>query len=133
MIDKENEVITRVSDAVHALYPSAKIDGSYQPAPSKFPHVSIYQGNSYTPPQYRDSSVYSKYEAVMFEVEVCSNKQSTKKTECKKIMAVIVDTMSEMNFRLDSLAPIPNVADSTIYRLTARFTGTVSADGFYSS
>lgn len=132
MIDKENEVYTRVRERILAVFPKAEIDSSYQPTPSGFPHVSFYQSDSYVPRQYLDSGLYPQYENVTFEAQVYSNKASTKKTECKKIMSIICDAMAEMNMRRIILTPVPNLNDASIYRLTARFEGTVDEGGFYS-
>ena len=50
MIDKENEVFTRVYERVVAQFPAVAMDASYQTVPSGFPHVSLrcvrlYEGN----------------------------------------------------------------------------------------
>lgn len=131
MIDKENEVYTRVRERVLETFPDASVDGTYQPVPSGFPHVSIYQNDSYTPNEYLDSATYAKFEAVMFEVQVYSNKTGTKKQECKRLMDIIDTVMQEMNMRRSSLVPVPNLNDASIYRLTARYEGLIDADGFY--
>jgi len=131
MIDKENEVYTRVRERVLESYPNASVDGTYQPVPSGFPHISIYQSDAFTPREFLDSGTYAKLEAVLFEVQVYSNKTSTKKQECKKIMSIIDDVMQEMNMRRSSLVPVPNLNDASIYRLTARYEGVVDAGGFY--
>lgn len=131
MIDKENEVFTRVKEKIVAEYPNADVDSSYQPTPSTFPHVSLYMSDAFTPANLRDSSVLPKFVSMMFEAQVYSNKTSKKKQEAKKIMGIIVDTMAEMNFRLSILTPVPNLNDASIYRLTARFEGMADNDGFY--
>lgn len=131
MIDKENEVYTRVREAVLAEYPDAEMDSSYQPIPSGFPHVSLYQSDSFTPSALQDNQLVPKYEVVVFEAQVYSNKSNNRKQECKKIMEIICDTMSLMNFRRLVLTPVPNLNDSSIYRLTARFEAVADANGFY--
>lgn len=131
MIDKENEVYTRVRERVLEAFPDVHMDSSYQPTPSGFPHVTLYQSDAYTPNDLLDSATYAKYEAVMFEVQVYSNLTSGKKQECKKIMSIIDTAMQEMNMRRTILTPVPNLNDASIYRLTARFEGMVDAGGFY--
>lgn len=131
MIDKENEVYTRVRERVLEYFPAASVDGAYQPVPSGFPHVSIYQNDAYIPSQYLDSATYAKFESVMFEVQVYSNKTGTKKQECKRIMDIIDTVMQEMNMRRTSLVPVLNLNDASIYRLTARYEGLIDENGFY--
>lgn len=131
MIDKENEVYTIVRNAVKAQFPDADIDSSYQPIPSGFPHVSFYQQDFSTPADLLDSSAQPKFQDMMFDAQVYSNLTAGKKQEAKKIMEIIVDTMQAMNFRMIMLTPVPNLNDSSIYRLTARFEGRADEGGFY--
>lgn len=131
MIDKENEVFTRVRERILEAFPDASVDSSYQPVPSGFPHVSIYQSDAFVPSDKVDSSVLSKYLSMTFMVQVYSNKEKGRKQECKKLMSIIVDTMEWMNFRMIVLTPVPNLNDSSIYRLSAQFEGMADADGFY--
>ena len=131
MIDKENEVYTRVREKVLEAFPEVDMDSSYQIAPSEFPHVSLFQSDTFTPAEYLDTRLIPKYEASTFTAEVSSNKSGHKKTECKEIMAVICDAMSLMNYRRIICTSVPNINDSSIYRLTARFTALVDENGFY--
>lgn len=131
MINKENEVFTRVRNAVLAEFPIADVDGSYQQVPSTFPHVSLYMSDTYVPENAIDSSDEPEYMAMTFEVNVYSNSVSGKKQEAKKIMGIIFDTMYEMNFRMIVSSPVPNLNDSSIYRQTARFEGSADRDNFY--
>lgn len=131
MIDKENEVFTRVREQILASFPDASVDSSYQPVPSGFPHVSLYQSDAFTPSETVDTAVLPKYQSITFMVQVYSNKQNGRKQECKKIMNIIADTMAWMNFRMIVLTPVQNINDSSIYRLTAQFEGMADADGFY--
>ena len=131
MIDKENEVFTRVREQIVASFPDATVDGSYQPVPSGFPHVSIYQSDAFTPSDRIDSAVLPKYLSMTFMVQVYSNKEKGRKQECKKIMNIVADTMAGMNFEMTILTPVQNLNDSSIYRLSAQFEGMADADGFY--
>ena len=131
MIDKENEVYTRVRERVLAEFPDAVMDSSYQPVPSGFPHITLYQGDASVPAELLDSATYPKFESLMFDVQVYSNKTSGKKQECKAIMDVIDRTLSEMNMRRTILTPVPNLNDASIYRLAARYAVMVDAGGFY--
>ena len=131
MIDKENEIFTRVYERVIEQFPTIEMDTSYQAIPSKFPHVSLYQMDSYTPRDKMDNAVHPKYVAITFEAQVYANNVKTKKMQAKKIMAIINDAMEEMNFRRIILTPTPNLNDASIYRLTARFEGVADANYFY--
>lgn len=132
MIDKENEVYSRVREAVLAEYPNAYVDSSYQPDPAEFPHVAFFMRDVYAPREALDSTLHPAYVSMMFEAQVYTNQTSGKKTTAKKIMNIIIDTMAEMNMRVITNSPIQNLNDSSIYRLTARFEGNADSDNFYS-
>ena len=131
MIDKENEVYTRVNEIVMDKFPKANMDSEYVSFPAGFPHVSLYQSDSYTPSNREDNSLKPKFAVITFDVNVYSNKKTGKKQECKKIMNEIDDVMHSMNFRRIVMTPVPNLNDSTIYRLTARYQGEASETTFY--
>ena len=131
MIDKENEVYTRVNEIVMSKFPGAHMDSEYVSVPAGFPHVSLYQSDSYTPSNREDNSLKPKFTVMTFEVNVYSNKKTGKKQECKKIMEEIDDVMHSMNLRRIVMTPVPNLNDSTIYRLTARYQGEASESTFY--
>ena len=131
MIDKENEVFTRVREQILEDFPTAAVDSSYQAVPSGFPHVSFYMSDAFTPQEQLDTAALPKFVSMTFEAQVYSNKDFGKKEEAKKIMRIIVDQMARMNFRLIICTPVQNLQDSSIYRLTARFEGKADENGFY--
>ena len=131
MIDCENEVYTIIAKVLRDKFPGIDISGDEENVPSKFPHVSIVQADNYTVPEFTDFS--NEMIGIMFEVNVYSNKQSNKKTECKKIMSAINDVFFSLNFRRMSLVPVNNRDNETIYRLIARFRGRTDGKFFYRS
>lgn len=127
MIDCENEVYTRIARVLRDKFPGINIAGEYVNAPSSFPHVSITQSdNSVVSEQMTGSAEMAQ---VMFEINIYSNKADGRKTECKSIAKVIDDVMFKMNFKRMALTPIPNMEDTTIYRIVARYR--VMTDGKY--
>lgn len=131
MIDIENEVFTRLAEPLRERYPGIFVSGEYVRAPASFPHVSIVQGDSFTPQERSDSALTEKYSVVTFDVDVYSNKQTGKKSQCKAIMRTIDELFFCMNFRRLVLTPIPNLEDATIYRLTAQYTAETDGNYFY--
>ena len=61
----------------------------------------------------------------MYEVNVYSNKTTGKKTEAKKILSKIDDTMILLGFTRMNKFPVI-MDDATIYRVVARYRGVVS-------
>ena len=129
MIDCENEVYTRVVTVLREKFPGIDLTGDYTKAPSSFPHVSITQSDNAVIAERTTGT--KEMAQVMFEVNVYSNLQPGKKTECKKIMKVIDEVLFSMNFRRIMLTPVPNMEDATIYRLTARYRVATDGKNFY--
>ena len=121
MIDIEAKVYTPIATALRTAHPGVSVSGEYVKAPSEFPFVSIVEEDNYTTLAHRDGSDSEKFATLMYEVNVYSNKGAKKKSECKAIMATIDELMYAMNFTRLSLAPIPNMENASIYRMTARY------------
>ena len=121
MIDVESKVYTPIAVGLRNAFSGIFVSGEYVKAPSRFPHVSIVEMDNYTSTDRLDTSDTERFATIMYEVNVYSNKAVGKKTECKEIMAFIDALMYKMNFKRLSLAPVPNMDDATIYRMTARY------------
>lgn len=121
MIDVEKEVYTPIAKALRAAFPDVTVSGSYVHAPSSFPHVSIVEQDNFATREHLDSAQREKFATVMYQVDVYSDKADTKKTQCRKMMALIDEMMYAMNFTRLSLSPVPNMENASIYRLTARY------------
>lgn len=131
MIDKENEIYTAIRNAVKKEYPDVLLSSSYIRSPASFPYVSVIQTDSYEPKKYIDSSGEELFTSLAFQIDIYSDDESRKKSICKQIMQTIDTTLKKMNFRRESLSAVPNMADATIYRLTARYTVIASDGCFY--
>ena len=128
MVNVENEIFDIVAKAVRAVYPDIYISGEYVNSPPKFPAVSIIEmdNSAYTRTQTNDS--VENHAVLMYEVNVYSNKQSGKKSECKSISALIDNEFAALGFSRSMLQPIPNMDDATIYRITGRYRAVVAKD-----
>lgn len=128
MIDIENEVFTKVKTAVLNAYPDTYVTGVYARVPPSFPCVSVEEKSNRIFERTQSSDSPENHVLVMYEVNVYSNKQNGKKTECKEIIAVIDKVFIEMGFDRTMLNPIPNLEDATIYRMTGRYQAVVDAN-----
>lgn len=127
MIDVAPEINTRVANALRAAFPNIDVSDDYIKAPSRFPHVSVTEEDNIDVPQFTTDS--KQMVRLVFNVNVYSNKARGKKTEARKIMAVVDDVMHSMNALRTFMHPIPNMQNHTIYRLTAQYA--LSTDGKY--
>lgn len=131
MKDVESKVYTPIAVALRDAFSGISVTGEYVKAPSSFPHASIVEMDNYMSDDRLDTGDTEKFSTLMYEVNVYSNKASGKKTECKEIMKVIDELMYQMNFKRLSLAPVPNMDDATIYRMTARYRVETDGENFY--
>ena len=131
MIDVESKVYTPLAVALRDAFSGIFVSGEYVKAPSSFPHASIVEMDNYTSADRLDTADEERFSTLMYEVNVYSNKTSGKKTECKEIIGFIDNLMYKMNFKRLSLAPVPNMDDATIYRMTARYRVETDGENFY--
>lgn len=127
MIDIENDVFNAVATAVRDKY-KATMYGEYIDAPKAFPTITIFQIDNSIVERMRTSERMENAVSVTYEANVYTNAVGTKKGDAKKIMADIDTVMTKLGFARKMLSPTANLADATIYRLTARYSGTVDRD-----
>ena len=115
-----NEVYTKARAAVLSVYANAFVTSTYTPTPSKFPAVFVREVGSFTPTRYISLANTESVKEMTLEVQVFSNKTSGAKTEADSILSAVETALKAQYFYLISSAPVEN-ADSTVYRLAARF------------
>ena len=128
MIDIENVVFNTVAIRVREQFPNIYMVGEYVKSPPSFPVVSLVEMDNSTRTDTIDSGSNENHVNVMYEVNVYSNKTVGKKSECKEIIALIDKEMLALGFERNALTPVPNMNDSTIYRMVGRYRATVSAN-----
>lgn len=128
MINVENEIFDAVAQSVRKAYPSVFISGEYIKTPTKFPFVSLIEMSNVAYEKTQSSGGLENHASLMYEVNIYSNKQSGKKSECKAIAALIDNELATLGFSRTMLQPIPNMDDATIYRMTGRYTAVISKD-----
>lgn len=125
MIDIENAVFTKVKNALVKKFPSIAVESVTTYSPSKFPFVCIEEADNYSYLPTRDTSSNENHATVVFEVNAYSNKATTKKSECKAIIAAVDEIMIGLGFTRNTKTPI-NLDEATKYRIFARYTAVVS-------
>ena len=121
MIDVENLVIDTISKALKAsAYSNTLLVSDYTDAPSSFPCVSVIESDNYTYRKTQDDDLKEHHTNVMYEVNVYSNKTSGAKSEAKKIMEIVDNSLQNIKFTRTLKQPIPN-KDKSIYRIVARY------------
>lgn len=126
MIDMENEIFSEVSEKVREKYPDIFMTGEYVKSPPSFPCVSLVEADNTTFRNTQTTEGKENHAAVMYELNVYSNKIKGKKAECKEIVAFIDEILMGLNFTRIMLEPVPNQDEATIYRMLGRYRAVVS-------
>lgn len=124
MIDVEADVFNYVYPRVSTLVPKGCFKSVYLPAPPAFPFATLYEVDSYTTPRMWGTTDSETHATLTYEANVYAED----KYECKDIMSAIDTAMHELNFRRTMMQSVPNLADSTLFRLTARYTAVADAN-----
>ena len=111
-------------------YPGIFVTGEYTDSPAKFPAVTIVQADSTDLLKMRTAHG-EQATSLMYEVNVYTNRVGYKKLDAYEIMETIDQVMTgqietegrRLGFYRSMCSPIPNLADATIFRLTAQYRG----------
>ena len=127
MIDLENDVFDTVATVLRSTFPGIYCTGEYVPAPPRVPAVSIVEADNRVVENMRTRRIENA-SAVMYEVNVYSNKASGKKSEAKAIAATLDEVFASIGFTRTLRNQVPNLNDATIYRVVCRYEAIVDKD-----
>ena len=128
MIDIEFDVFDAVADELRLQYPGIWVSGLAADLPSRYPAVTLVQRDSSIALEYSSVQSPEMATSVMFQADVYSNQIGGAKVEAKRILATVDDVMTRLGFARLSAAPVDNLQDGSIYRLTARWEALVDKD-----
>lgn len=128
MIDIESQVFSRIAARLRETFSGIYVTGEYVKTPPSFPAVSLVEMDNTPLIRTQTTDSVENHAVIIYELNVYSNKIAGKKTECKKIAAMVDEEMAAMGFTRTMLNPIPNMDDATIYRMVGRYRVTVSKD-----
>lgn len=129
MIDIENQIFGKISTALRDEFNPIFVSGELVKAPATFPAVYIEEKANSAYQRTQDSGSLENHVSLMYEINVYSNKQVGKKSECKAIFAVIDNEFQKIGFTRIMKEPVANLEDGTIYRMIGRYTAVVSVGG----
>ena len=124
----EDELFTKLATALRSRFSGVYVTGEYINAPSKFPAVFIVEMDNAVNRAGRDTGGIEHFSDVMYQVDIFSNKNKGKKSECKAIAAFVDEQFAALGFTRTYLNPVTNMDDATIYRMTGRWIATVGSD-----
>ena len=120
MIDVESAVFDYVYPHISPLVPEGCFRSMYVPNPPKFPFATLMEIDNTVDVRHRSTAVTEEYAVITYEANV----YAMDKTECREVMDAMDTALTELGFTRLSMSFIPNLADSTLYRMTARFRAT---------
>lgn len=122
MIDIENQVYSKIRAELLEDYPKIYMPEAYTPQVSTFPCVIVEEKTNTPNLESITTHNTENYSNLMYEINIYTN-SSTKKTEAKAIRDKVNDIM--MNYfgmERSYCSNIPNLVDSSIYRIVLRYT-----------
>ena len=133
MIDIENDVFDYVSKALKAANSGVFVVGEFVEVPASFPTATLVEADNRVVSYWRTCEKMENAADVLYELNVYSNATKGKKAEAKAIANTADNAMAELGFNRDFREQVPNLRDSTIYRIVCRYSGRVipNDDGRY--
>lgn len=126
MIDIENYVVTKLSEAILTKYPEAEVLGDYLEELAKFPTITITEIGNATLRRMQDEEPVEHYATVTYEINVYCNDRVGKKEKCKDILDICDSVMLSMKFSKGLTRRLPAIDHSrTVYRMYSRYTAVV--------
>ena len=115
------KIFDPIATQLRSQFDGIYVTGEYVDAPPRFPAVSIIEADNYVDYDKMSSRADEEYSIVMYEVEVYTNLESGKQMQAREILSTIDAILYDLNFTRLSMTPVPNMADTSIYRLVARY------------
>lgn len=117
MIDVEADVFNRVYESVAPLVPAGCFKSVFVPNPAKFPFATLMEIDNITDKKNRSTAMDEDYAIVTYEANV----YATDKYGCRALMNALDSAMTNLGFMRLSMQHVPNLADNTLFRYTARY------------
>ena len=125
MIDVQAELYTIGRNAVLEQFPDAVLSSTETLKPVRFPYVSIIEEDNSVYKRTSDSRKIENHARLMIQVD-CYTTGDRKQQVARSIMGIIDETYGNIGLRREMLFPTINYNDTSIYRMTARYTCVVS-------
>lgn len=121
-----------ISQSLKAVYPGISVRSEYIDTPTAWPAVTIIETSNIVLRRTSTTRIENA-STLLFEVNVFSNEAAVAKLQAREIMGTVDAEFARLGFTRIMMSPTPNLADATIYRITARYEGVVvpevEADG----
>lgn len=113
-----------VATALRSEFEGIAVSSEYTDKPARFPAVTIIETSNIVLRRMSTNKIENA-STILFEVNVFSNRDVAPKLEARDIMETVDAEFERLGFVRTMMSPTPNLADATIYRITARYEGVV--------
>jgi len=117
-------VFSPIATVLRNTYDGIAVTSEYTDTPARFPAVTIIETSNIVLRRMRTTKIENA-STILFEVNVFSNKVAGAKLQARDIMETVDAEFEKLGFTRTMMSPTPNLADATIYRITARYEGVV--------
>ena len=131
MIDIEQRLFQEIVSEIETKYPwgaDVMFANDYIAATQRFPAVTIVERDNRTHVQTMDNGG-ERLAVLDYEVNVYTNSMENRKPEARRIMNAVDEAFIRRGFRRRILEQVPNPEDWSVFRMLARYTAHVDADG----
>lgn len=125
MIDIESQVFTTAATALRGRFEGLEMSSAPEYRPSRFPFVSLREGDNYVYRASQDSGSNENHANVMYEADIYSTKENGKKQEARAIQSALDEVMNAMGFTRTTMATMTD-KEGTMVRISSRYTAVVS-------
>lgn len=134
MTDMEITVFKAIHDTFAAIgetaaHRSVTVRSTYRGVTSDLPLCTVEETDNAVHTPTSDTARTENHSRLTYEVSVYSNSGTDKRGEARAVMAVADGIMQDLGFVRTYCRPTPNLADASIFRLTARYEALCGADG----
>ena len=113
-----------IATVLRNTYDGIAVSSEYTDTPARFPAVTIIETSNIVLRRMSTTKIENA-STILFEVNVFSNKAAGAKLQARDITETVDAEFERLGFVRTMMSPTPNLADATIYRITARYEGVV--------
>ena len=124
MIDVEEDVFNYVYPYVAPLCAEGCFNSEFVPSPVGLPHATLIEMDNYTDRQLRGTKDTEEYAILTYEANAYANS----KPECRQVMDALDTAMTTLGFTRIESRFIPNLDNTVLYRMVARYRAGANAD-----
>lgn len=134
MNDIEPAVFTAIKELFAALGATAchgrvTVRSTFRGVTEDLPLCTVEETDSAVHTPTLDSGGKENHTRLTYEVSIYSNSKTDKRGEARAILSAADGVLQGFGFTRVYCRPTPNLADASIFRLTARYEGVLGTDG----